>query len=52
MKGGVDMTIAQRIKSQQNTKEMTRKAIRILEALNEDVSDLKQEFLETYQEEV
>ena len=46
------MSIADQIRQNQDVKEMTRRAIMILVAAGEDVSDLKSEFLETYGEEV
>lgn len=44
------MKIAEQIKQNQNTKEMTRKAIKMLENLGENVDDLKTEFFQTYGE--
>lgn len=46
------MSIAEQIRQNQDVKQMTRRAIIILAAAGEDVSDLKAEFLETYGEEV
>ena len=46
------MGIAERIRQNQDVKEMTRRAIMILAAAGEDVSDLKSEFMEAYGEEV
>ena len=50
--GGFKMNIAERIKQEQDTKEMTRRAIKILENLGQNVEDLKAEFLQTYGEKV
>lgn len=44
--------IAEEITKAQDTKEMTRKAIKILENLGGKVDDLKEEFLKAYNEEV
>ena len=44
------MTIAEQVCNSQNTKEMTRRAIQLLECLGEDVTELKNEFSETYKE--
>ena len=44
------MTVAEQVRKNQNTKEMTRRAIQILECLGEDVTELKNEFSETYKE--
>lgn len=46
------MSIAEQIRQEQDTKEMTRRAIKILESIGENVDDLKMEFLEAYGEEV
>ena len=46
------MTIAEQVRNSQNTKEMTRRAIQLLECLGEDVTELKNEFSETYKEEI
>ena len=46
------MTIAEQIKQSQDIKEMTRKAIKILENLGENTEHLKQEFFETYGEQI
>lgn len=46
------MKIAEKIIEQQNTKEMTRKAILTLKSLGENVEDLENEFLITYNEPV
>lgn len=46
------MTIVEQVRKNQNTKEMTRKAIQLLECLGEDVTELKNEFLEIYKEEL
>ena len=51
-KGELTMTIAEQVRQSQDEKEMTRKAIRILENLGENADDLRMEFLETYGEEV
>lgn len=45
------MSIAEQIRQTQDTKEMTRRAIKILESLGENADDLKMEFLEMYGEE-
>jgi len=47
-----NMSIAEQIRQEQDTKEMTRRAIKILESIGENVDDLKMEFLEAYGEEV
>lgn len=44
------MTIAEQVRNSQDTKEMTRRAIQLLECLGEDVTELKNEFSETYKE--
>lgn len=44
------MTISEQIRNNQDIKEMTRRAIQLLECLGEDVTELKNEFLETYKE--
>lgn len=44
------MTIAEQVTADQDPKEMTRRAIKILEALGLDASDLKEEFLAKYKE--
>ena len=44
------MTVAEQVRKNQNTKEMTRRAIQILECLGEDVTERKNEFSETYKE--
>ena len=44
------MTISEQIRINQDTKEMTRRAIQMLEFLGEDVTELKNEFSETYKE--
>lgn len=46
------MDIAERIRQNQDVKEMTRRAIMILAAAGEDVSDLRSEFIEAYGEDV
>lgn len=46
------MSIAEQIVQKQDTKEMTRRAIKILENLGGKVDDLKAEFFEAYGEEV
>ena len=46
------MNIADKIRKNQNEKEMTRKAIKILESMKEDVDDLKVKFFEIYGENV
>ena len=46
------MSIAEQIRQNQDVKEMTRRAIMILAAAGEDVSDLKSEFIKAYGEEV
>lgn len=45
------MSIAEQIRQKQDTKEMTRRAIKILESLGGNADDLKMEFFETYGEE-
>ena len=44
------MTIAEQIRNNQDTKEMTRKAIKLLECLGEDVAEFKEKFLKIYGE--
>ena len=44
------MTISEQIRNNQDTKEMTRRAIQMLEFLGEDVTELKNEFLAIYEE--
>ena len=46
------MTIAEQVRNSQNTKEMTRRAIQMLEFLGEDVTELKNEFSAIYGEEL
>ena len=46
------MTIAEQVRNSQHTKEMTRRAIQMLEFLGEDVTELKNEFLAIYGEEL
>lgn len=46
------MKIADTIIANQNPKEMLRRAIKILEALGQDVSKEKEEFYSRYHEEV
>ena len=46
------MGIAEQIRQNQDVKEMTRRAIMILAAAGEDISDLRSEFLKVYGEEV
>ena len=46
------MGIAEQIRQNQDVKEMTRRAIMILAAAGEDVSDLRSEFIKVYGEEV
>lgn len=46
------MEVAEQIQQAQDTKEMTRRAIKILESLGGKVDDLKEEFLKAYGEEV
>ena len=46
------MGIAEQIRQNQNIKEMTRRAIKILIAAGENVDDLKSEFFANYGEEV
>ena len=45
------MSIAEVIRSNQDIKEMTRRAIKILESAGENVDDLKAEFFNLYLEE-
>lgn len=53
MKGVAEnMTIAEKIRESQDVKEMTRRAIQILEKAGQNVEELKAEFLEIYNEEV
>ena len=46
------MTISEQIRNNQDTKEMTRKAIQLLECLGEDVTEFKEAFLKIYGEEL
>lgn len=46
------MTISEQIRNNQDTKEMTRRAIQMLEFLGEDVTELKNEFSAIYGEEL
>lgn len=46
------MTISEQIRNNQDTKEMTRRAIQLLECLGEDVTEFKEEFLKIYGEEL
>ena len=45
-----NMTIAGKIRESQDVKEMTRRAIQILEKSGQNVEELKAEFLEIYNE--
>lgn len=45
------MSIAEQIRQTQDTKEMTRRAIKILENAGENADDLRMEFLKAYGEE-
>lgn len=47
-----NMTIAEKIRESQDVKEMTWRAIQILEKAGQNVEELKAEFLEIYNEEV
>jgi hypothetical protein len=46
------MTVAEQVRAQQDGKEMTRRAIKLLEALGEDVAEFKAEFSRVYGEEL
>ena len=46
------MTVAEQVRKNQNIKEMTRRAIKMLEFLGEDVTELKNEFSAIYGEEL
>ena len=46
------MTISEQIRNNQDTKEMTRRVIQMLEFLGEDVTELKNEFSAIYGEEL
>lgn len=46
------MSIAEVVRQSQDTKEMTRRAIKILIAAGQNVDDLRAEFFFTYGEEV
>ena len=46
------MTISEQIRNNQDTKEMTQRAIQILECLSEDVTELKEAFSIIYGEEL
>lgn len=52
MLGEITQGIAEQIRMNQDTKEMTRRAIKILESLGENADDLRAEFQVTYGEEV
>lgn len=45
------MTVAEQVRANQDGKEMTRRAIKLLEALGEDVAEFKAEFSRVYEEE-
>lgn len=45
------MTISEQVRNNQDTKEMTRRVIQMLEFLGEDVTELKNEFSAIYEEE-
>lgn len=42
------MTIAEQVRKNQDAKEMTRRAIRLLECLGEDVTEFKETFSKIY----
>ena len=42
------MTIAEQVRKNQDTKEMTRRAIQLLECLGEDITELKNEYEKIY----
>lgn len=46
------MTIAEQVRKNQDTKEMTRRAIQLLECLGEDVTEFKEVFSKIYGEEL
>lgn len=46
------MKVAEQIRNAQDQKEMTRRAVKMLEALGEDVTWFKEEFLKMYGEEL
>ena len=46
------MTISEQIRNNQDTKEMTRRAIQLLECLGEDVTEFKEAFSKMYGEEL
>ena len=46
------MTISEQIRNNQDTKEMTRRAIQLLECLGEDVTEFKEAFSKIYGEEL
>lgn len=46
------MTIAEQVRKNQDTKEMTRRAIQLLECLGEDVTEFKEVFSRIYGEEL
>ena len=52
MLGEITQGIAEQIRMNQDTKEMTRRAIKILESLGENADDLRAEFQAIYGEEV
>lgn len=49
---GMNMSIAEQVRQSQNTKDMTRRAIQVLEAAGENADDLKAEFFALYGESV
>lgn len=52
MLGEITQGIAEQIRMNQDTKEMTRRAIKLLESLGENADDLRAEFQATYGEKV
>lgn len=46
------MSIAEEIRAKQDGKDMTKRAIKLLEVLGEDVTEFKAEFAKLYGEEI
>ena len=52
MQRGMNMSIAEKVRQSQDAKDMTRRAIQILEAAGQNADDLKAEFFAIYGENV
>lgn len=46
------MSIIEKVRANQDVKEMTRRAIEILKQCGQDTADLEEEFFQTYSEKV